>query len=341
MAQFCELPKSVDLPWVVEVASVSDGMMGTLTVEQRVLIHLWDTPLGDNQWEGRPELTQAGVSEEVGIARKHLPRTLKKLREKGHIQEETRHVAGAKQRCRVYSLSPSGKTAASGLVDELRGRNVTVDGDVQTLSKLHNHSTNLLTVLKKIDSSGIYHPNLGDGDTIQTPSVTGKDIPLKHRLGVYENIVRTAWFDGIVTIDEQAMLDDMALYLGLEPDETEPLEKQVREETLQPEEGGDSLYKQMLEVAWQDGEVDDNEQAMLDSLAGMLNLESARNVQLDWVCNRLDDRLKAYCTAMEAAWEDGEVSGDEENMLSSLRENLTITDAEHRTIHGVVRAKLN
>ena len=49
----------------------------TLTVEQRVLLHLWDTPLGDNPWEGRPELTQAGVSEAVGIARKHLPRTLK------------------------------------------------------------------------------------------------------------------------------------------------------------------------------------------------------------------------------------------------------------------------
>ena len=48
-------------------------MLLTLTVEQRVLLHLWDTPLGDNPWEGRPELTQAGVSEAVGIARKHLP----------------------------------------------------------------------------------------------------------------------------------------------------------------------------------------------------------------------------------------------------------------------------
>jgi uncharacterized tellurite resistance protein B-like protein len=101
------------------------------------------------------------------------------------------------------------------------------------------------------------------------------------------------------------------------------------------------LYKLMLEVAWQDGEVDANEQAMLDSLAKMLGLESARDVQLDWVCDRLDDRLKAYCTAMEAAWEDGDVTDDEAHILDSLRENLTITDEEHRTILGVVRAKLN
>ena len=85
---------------------MTGGMLLTLTVEQRVLLHLWDTPLGDNPWEGRPELTQAGVSEAVGIARKHLPRTLKKLREKAHILEETRHVAGAKQRCLLYT-SPS------------------------------------------------------------------------------------------------------------------------------------------------------------------------------------------------------------------------------------------
>ena len=80
---------------------------------------------------------------------------------------------------------------------------------------------------------------------------------------------------------------------------------------------------------------------MLDSLANMLGLDSARDVQLDWVCDRLDDRLKAYCSAMEAAWEDGKVTDDEENMLDSMRNSLTITDEEHKTILGVVRAKLN
>ena len=44
---------------------------------------------------------------------------------------------------------------------------------------------------------------------------------------------------------------------------------------------------------------------------------------------------------MEAAWEDGKVSDDEENILQSLRESLSITDQEHKTFLGVVRAKLN
>jgi uncharacterized tellurite resistance protein B-like protein len=198
----------------------------------------------------------------------------------------------------------------------------------------------LLDVLRNIDSTGTYRPPI-DGQVDAPVALDGRDLPLDHRLAIYDNIVRTAWQDGVVTKDEQAMLDDMAMYLGLEPDDTEPIEKRVREETINPEAENSSLYKQMLEVAWQDGEVDANEQAMLDSLAGMLGLDSARDVQLDWVCDRLDDRLKAYCSAMEAAWQDGRVSDDEENMLGSMRNSLTITDEEHKTILGVVRAKLN
>ncbi len=319
---------------------LSGGMLLTLTVEQRVLLHLWDTPLGDNPWEGRPELTQAGVSEAVGIARKHLPRTLKKLREKDRISEETRHVAGAKQRCRVYALSSEGRKAASELVDDIHARVVKSDGEQTTVQNLHNHSTGLLDVLRNIDSTGTYRSPI-DGQVDAPIALDGRDLPLDHRLAIYDNIVRTAWQDGVVTKDEQAMLDDMSMYLGLEPDDTEPIEKRVREETINPEAENSSLYKQMLEVAWQDGEVDANEQAMLDSLAGMLGLDSARDVQLDWVCDRLDDRLKAYCSAMEAAWQDGRVSDDEENMLGSMRNSLTITDEEHKTILGVVRAKLN
>ena len=83
------------------------------------------------------------------------------------------------------------------------------------------------------------------------------------------------------------------------------------------------------------------DRAILDSLAGMLGLDSARDLQLDWVCDLLDDRLKGYCTAMEAAWEDGDVSDDEENILQSMRVSLSISDQEHKTILGVVRAKLN
>jgi tellurite resistance protein len=226
------------------------------------------------------------------------------------------------------------------LVNDIHNRPVKSDGEQTTVQALHNHATSLLDVLRNIDSTGTYRPAI-DGEVIEIIPVDGRDLPLEHRLAVYDNIVRTAWSDGVVTKDEQAMLDDMAMYLGLEPYDTEPIEKRVREESIDPEAENSSLYQQMLEVAWQDGEVDANEQAMLDSLAGMLGLASARDVQLDWVCDRLDDRMKAYCSAMEASWGDGRVSDDEENILQNLRNSLSISEQEHKTILGVVRAKLN
>lgn len=321
---------------------MSEGMVSTLTVEQRVLLHLWDTPMGDNQWEGRPELTQAGVSDAVGIARKHLPRTLKKLREKQYLIEETRHVKGAKQRCRVYGLTTQGRDASRPLVAQLHEREVSIDGNLRTVATLHNHENSMLEILSRIDGQGRYGEAAVIHPSLEEVAVDSREIPLENRLGIYENIARTAWMDGVVTVDEQAMLDDMALYLGLEPDEVEDLDKKVREEAAASlASGGESLYRTMLEVAWQDGEVDDNEQAMLDSLASMLGLSSSRDVQLDWVCDQMDDRLKAYCAAMEAAWEDGQISTDEDNMLQSLRNSLQISTAEHRTITGAVRAKLN
>lgn len=317
------------------------GMLTTLTVEQRVLIHLWDIPMGDNPWEGRPELTQAGISAVVGIARKHLPRTLKKLREKGYLVEETRHVPGAKQRCRVYGLSSSGREAAEPLVEQLRTRPVKVNGEESTVGALHHHANTLAEILSRINESGQYIAPSEDG-TIAVPELDASDLPLDQRLGIYENIVRTAWADGIVTTDEQIMLDDMAMYLGLEPEQTESIEKVVTEEKKDAADSDHSLiFKQMLDTAWQDGEIDASEQAMLDTLAKMLGLDKPADIQLEFVCDQLDDRLKAYCAAMEAAWDDGTISDDEEFMLATLRNTLKISASEHRTIEGVVRAKLN
>ncbi len=56
-----------------------DGFLGTLTTEQRTLLHLSDNRLPSNQWEAPASLTQAGISAAVHVQRKHVPRTLKRL----------------------------------------------------------------------------------------------------------------------------------------------------------------------------------------------------------------------------------------------------------------------
>ena len=94
-----------------------------------MLIHLFDNKLPNSQWEAPAALTQAGISAAVHVQRKHVPRTLKRLEKAGEISINSRHVPGAKQRRKVYSLTTTGRTRASLLVEQTLGTNVIYEGD--------------------------------------------------------------------------------------------------------------------------------------------------------------------------------------------------------------------
>ena len=83
-----------------------DGYLGTMTTEERTLLHLYDNPLPEGHWEAPDAVTQAGISAAVHVQRKHVPRTLKRLENNSELITGQRHVPGAKQRRRVYGLTP-------------------------------------------------------------------------------------------------------------------------------------------------------------------------------------------------------------------------------------------
>ena len=60
-----------------------DGYLGTLTTEERALLHLINQQLPSGGWEAPATLTQAGISAAVHVQRKHIPRTLKRMEKNG------------------------------------------------------------------------------------------------------------------------------------------------------------------------------------------------------------------------------------------------------------------
>jgi tellurite resistance protein len=98
-------------------------------------------------------------------------------------------------------------------------------------------------------------------------------------------VLHRAWNDGQITADERGMLDDISLHLGLEPDIVDKIESEVSSERVESTEQQTVTYLEVLEVAWQDGFISDDEQAMLDSLARSLGLDSEymAKVQLEWI----------------------------------------------------------
>ncbi len=251
------------------------GKLSDFTVEQRVLIHLFEHPKKRSQWEGKHEQTQAGISGGVGIARKHLPRTLKSLIAQDLVEVETRHVEGSKQRCRVYFLTPIGISAAGPMREGLASREISTDEGKTTLGQFAGHEIPYLHVLSHLNSENHYDQTMHDKEIEEdTPSVD-----------LYRKVLHRAWNDGQVTADERGMLDDISLHLGLEPDSVDKIESEVSSQRVDSPEQQIDTYLEVLEVAWQDGFISDDEQAMLDCLGRSLGLDPKyiAKVQLEWI----------------------------------------------------------
>ncbi len=253
----------------------SKGKLSDFTVEQRVLIHLFEHPKKRSQWEGKQEQTQAGISGAVGIARKHLPRTLKSLIAQDLVEVETRHVEGSKQRCRVYFLTPIGISASESMRTGLASREISTEEGQTTLGEFAGHEIPYLHVLSHLNSENHYDQSMYEQEIEEdAPSVD-----------LYRKVLHRAWRDGQLTADERGMLDDISLHLGLEPDSVERIESEVSSQRIESTEKQTDTYLEVLEVAWQDGFISDDEQAMLDSLARSLGLdpEYIAKVQLEWI----------------------------------------------------------
>ena len=105
------------------------GYLGSLTTEERTLLHLVEEPLPKNKWEAQDAVTQAGISAAVYVQRKHVPRTLKRLEKNNYINTSLRHVPSSKQRRRVYELTRDGREAAALLRKKILDTTIELEGD--------------------------------------------------------------------------------------------------------------------------------------------------------------------------------------------------------------------
>ena len=98
--------------------------MSQVTVGERILVHLsWYLRFSD-AFECPKETTQDGIAGGLGISRAHAALELKRLKGNTRVEERMAHVAGARTRRKVYSLTPAGAGAARALRDHARGKAV-------------------------------------------------------------------------------------------------------------------------------------------------------------------------------------------------------------------------
>ena len=305
-----------------------DGYLGTMTTEERMLLHLYDNPLPEGQWEAPFSVTQAGISAAVHVQRKHVPRTLKRLEYRDEIFSGQRHVPGAKQRRRVYGLTSKGKDRASEMRTNILSKTIFVNNEATILGSLRKGGQMTLDLLSHIDEGMVYH----ESPVVSPVSNPEGTASLAAQAG--ENLVKRmfarAWEDGKITKDEQQLITEVVTFLGMHPQRVERLSEEARRAQNAPPP--EDVYRDKLRQALIDGEIIDDETALLTTMRQAFGIDEEAHLRILSEAKAdpvLDENTMTYRATLVTALADGMITSDEDAMLNTLRLNLGISDARH------------
>ncbi len=307
------------------------GFLGTLTTEERTLLHLLNHQLPENNWEAPMELTQAGISAAVHVQRKHVPRTLKRLEQQNCLNTTSRHVPGARQRRRVYSLTNEGRERAQSILERIRSTPVQHEGQTVLLETLMKSSENTLETLAHVDEHLVVHV-----DPVMSPvSHPEGSASLDAQAG--EALVRRmfarAWQDGRITKDEQLLLNEVVDFLGMHPERVRRLSNEARREINAPPP--EEIYLDMLRQALVDGVIHEEEEALLKTVQIAFDIDEVTHQDLlnQAILDPINSpEYEAYRSVLSTALIDGIITNDESAMLETLRQQTGISEREHATI---------
>ena len=308
-----------------------DGYLGTMTTEERTLLHLFDNPLPEGQWEAPQTVSQAGISAAVHVQRKHVPRTLKRLEKNHELISSQRHVPGAKQRRMVYGLTPQGIERAKKIRERVLALIVYYQGEKVALNTLRKGGQFTLDLLAHLDEGLTFHEQ-PVVSPISNPEGTAS---LDAQAG--ENLIRRlfarAWEDGKITKDEQNLLNEVVDFLCIHPKRVIRISEEARQTQNAPPP--EDVYLEMLRQALFDGEILDDEIALLQTMRHSFGIDDDTHEELLQLAKQapvLDEATSTYRSTLITALEDGMITNDEAAMLATLRNSLAISDATHASL---------
>ena len=307
------------------------GYLGTLTTEERTLLHLLNQQLPAGGWEAPPSLTQAGISAAVHVQRKHIPRTLKRMEKNELLSVAQRHIPGGKQRKRVYTLTESGREMANSLAERVLSEQVKQGDATKALSEIWNRNEPILELLSRVDEALI----LQDAPLVSPVSNPHGMASMDAQNG--EDLVRRmyarAWEDGKITRDEQSLLNEVVEFLGMHPERVRRLSNEARKSLKIPPP--EEVYFEMILQALDDGEILQDEIDLLNTFRVHFGIDQVTHNAL---LNRaretipVSEHYQTYAAAVKTAMKDKVITADEHAILKTLRGTLDITDQEHEQI---------
>ena len=315
---------------------VVDGFLGSLTTEERMLLHLHDHVLPEGEWEAPLSLTQAGISAAVHVQRKHVPRTLKRLESRGCLISSKRHIPGAKQRRIVYGLTPEGRKRAAELRGKILSREVNKDDSTIMISELRKGGQLTLELLSHIDEAMVFHEIPVISPVSNPDGVASLDAQAGEQL--VRRLFARAWADGKITKDEQQLLSEVVEFLGMHPERVRRLSDESRRNQKAPPP--EEIYLDMLKQALVDGELIEDEIALLETVRVAFGIDQMTHQKLLKIAindPELPQDIASYRATLQTALADGIITADEDAMLQTLREALNISQSQHAELLAELR----
>lgn len=308
-----------------------DGYLGTMTTEERMLLHLFDNPLPEGQWEAPFTVTQAGISAAVHVQRKHVPRTLKRLENRDELHSGQRHVPGAKQRRRVYGLTSKGRERAGDMRDNILSKTVLLNGESVILGSLRKGGQMTLDLLSHVDEGMVFHDSPVVSPVSNPEGIASLDAQAGESL--VKRMFARAWEDGKITKDEQQLISEVVTFLGMHPERVERLSEEARKAQNAPPP--EDVYRDMLRQALIDGEIVEDEIALLTTMRQAFGIDDENHARILLEARAdpvLDENTMTYKATLKTALNDGMITPDEDAMLLTLRNNLGIPDSRHASL---------
>ena len=205
------------------------------------------------------------------------------------------------------------------------------DGKTVLLEAFFKSSVSPLETLAHIDENLVHH---------QSPVLS----PVSHPEGAAsldaqagEALVRRmfarAWEDGRITKDEQLLLNEVVDFLGMHPDRVRRLSNEARREINVPPP--EEIYLDMLRQALVDGTIHTEEEALLKTVQIAFDIDKTTHERLLKEAKEqpfIPPELASYRSVLRTALMDGIITGDEEAMLATLRQQTNISEQDHATL---------
>ncbi len=102
------------------------AMLGTLTVAERIMLHISQHQKLKESYDVPFDVSQDGIAQALLISRAHAAVELKKLKESGDVQEKLAHIKKGKNKRKVYFLTSSGEEKCSRIREFAKSEGIDV-----------------------------------------------------------------------------------------------------------------------------------------------------------------------------------------------------------------------